>query len=456
VSVVVVGANHRTAPLDLLERMVVSGDRLPKLLHDLDGGSDVSEVVVLSTCNRTEVYLVAERFHGAYSQVRDFFSDLTYLPPDLFADSMYVHYDDSAVRHLFEVAAGLDSAVPGEHEILGQVRDAWEAARAEGTARRGLNQLFRQALEVGKRARTETRIARHVTSISQAAVILAGMHLGGTTSAAGAAGPQDAIGASATAATPGLRGRRAVLVGAGTMARGMASFLVDAGVAELVITNRTAGRAQELAESLSDRMSSPEQPTGTLVRAAGLDELGASLGTADVLLTATNATTTVVQRSLVAASLEGREHPLLVVDVGVPRDVDPSVVALDGVEVLDMDAVAAMTEANLAARHAEADAVRGIVAEEVDRYGAAVSAREVTPVVTALREQAERLRQAELERFSSRLDSLDPEQREAVDALTRGMLAKLLHSPTVRLKDAAGSGRGDRLADSVRDLFDLG
>ena len=135
-SVVVVGANHRTAPLELLERMAVIGDRLPKLLHSLDGAEDVSEVVVLATCNRTEVYLVAERFHGAYSQVRDFFGDLTFLPPDLFAESLYVHYDEPAVRHLFEVTAGLDSAVPGEHEILGQVRTAWDIARAEGTSRR--------------------------------------------------------------------------------------------------------------------------------------------------------------------------------------------------------------------------------------------------------------------------------------------------------------------------------
>jgi glutamyl-tRNA reductase len=449
VSVVVVGANHRTASLDLLERMVVTGDRLPKLLHDLDSGPDVSEVAVLATCNRTEVYLVAERFHGAYSQVRDFFGDLTYLPPDLFSDSLYVHYDASAVRHLFEVAAGLDSAVPGEHEILGQVRDAWEAARAEGTARRSLNLLFRQAVEVGKRARTETRIARHVTSVSQAAVLLAGDHFAGADSAT-----EEAEAISTTGS--GLAGRSAVLVGAGTMARGMASFLVDAGVSELVIANRTPGKADELAASIADRTSSPEQPGTSVVRGIGLDRVGDALARADVLLTATNAAESIVSVEQVAGALDGRAHPLLVVDVGVPRDVDPAVAALEGVEVLDMDAVAAMTEASLAARHAEADAVRGIVAEELERFDSLVNAREVAPVVTALREQAERIRAAELDRFAGRLDGLDAAQRDAVEALTRGMLAKLLHEPTVRLKGAAGSTRGDRLADSVRDLFDLG
>src|SRR5690606_24078779 len=147
-------------------------ERLPKLLHGLDACEDVSEVAMLATCNRTEVYFVAERFHSAYGQIRDFFCDLTHLPPDLFAEHLYVHYDDQAVRHLFQVAAGLDSAVPGEHEIQGQVRQAWQTARDEGTARRSLNMLFRHALEVGKRARTETRISHHVTSVSQAAVIM--------------------------------------------------------------------------------------------------------------------------------------------------------------------------------------------------------------------------------------------------------------------------------------------
>lgn len=443
-SVVVVGANHRTAPLDLLERMVVTGDRLPKFLHDLSAASDLSEAAVLATCNRTEVYVVAERFHGAYGQVRDFFSDLTYLPPDLFADSLYVHYDEAAVRHLFEVTAGLDSAVPGEHEILGQVRQAWEVAREEGTARRTLNHLFRHAVEVGKRARTETRIARHVTSVSQAAVLLAG----------GMSGAADDESLSDSASR--LAGRRTLLVGAGSMARGMASFLADAGVAELVIANRTGSRATELADSILDRLAGTSDEPTTSVRGGGLDLVDAHLRDADVLLTATNASGAVVTVDQVRRALEGRDRPLTVVDVGVPRDVDPAVSELDGVELLDMDDVAAMTEANLARRHAEVDAVRAIVEEELGRYEASTNAREVTPVVRALREQAEQLRLAELQRYASRLEGLTAEQRDAVEALTRGVLAKVLHSPTVRLKEAAGSARGDRLADSVRDLFDLG
>ncbi|CAN5586842.1 glutamyl-tRNA reductase [soil metagenome] len=432
--------------------MVVSGDRLPKLLHDLDGGEDVSEVVVLATCNRTEVYLVAERFHGAYAQVRDFFSDLTFLPPDLFAENLYVHYDDQAVRHLFEVAAGLDSAVPGEHEILGQVRTAWDIARTEGTARRSMNLLFRHALEVGKRARTETRIAHHVTSVSQAAVIMAGEHFANvdlSLDPAALDAADQAPKCAGSRAASGLAGRRAVVVGAGAMARGMASFLADAGVSELVIANRSLDRAENLAASLS------EQGTSSPVRGVGLDDLSTELNGADVLLTATAATDAVVSVEHVSASLVGRTSPLLVVDVGMPRDVDPDVASLAGVELLDMETVAALTEANLAARHAETDAVRSIVDEELLRFAAEINAREVAPVVTSLREQAEGVRRAEVERFANRLEGLDDEQREAVEALTRGMLAKLLHGPTIRLKDSAGSSRGDRLAESVRDLFDL-
>ncbi len=424
-SVVVVGANHRTAPLELLERMAVTGDRLPKLLHDLDAGEHTSEVVVLATCNRTEVYLVAERFHGAYREVRDFFADLTFLPPERFAESLYVHYDDQAVRHLFEVAAGLDSAVPGEHEILGQVRDAWDVARTQGTARRGLNLLFRHALEVGKRARTETSIARHVTSVSQAAVILAGDRLGG------------------------LAGTRAVLVGAGAMGRGMGAFLADAGVSELVVANRTLERADELARSAA---AGRDHLTATAV---GLDALPGAMRAADVVFAATGAPDAVVTEDVVHEGIAGRDRPLLVVDIAVPRDVDPAVAGLDGVELLDMDAVAAFTEAGIAERRREVHAVEEIVEAELRRFAAATSAREVAPVITALRERAEGVRRSELDRAAGRLAELTPEQRDAVEAMTRGLVAKLLHDPTVRLKDAAGSSQGDRLAESVRDLFDL-
>jgi len=425
VSVVVVGANHRTAPLALLERMAVSGDRLPKLLSGLAQSEHTSEVVILSTCNRTEVYVIAERFHGAYQEVRDFFADLTFLPPEDFADSLYVHHDDDAVRHLFEVVAGIDSAVPGEHEILGQVRDAWEVARTEGTARRSLNLLFRHALEVGKRARTETRIAQHVTSVSHAAVIMAGERLGG------------------------FAGRKVVLVGAGTIGRGMASFLAQAGAAEIIVANRTIANAVEVVTA-----AHAESP-GLAARAIGLGDLADHVAASDVLFTATATEEPVIGIDLIRAAVAERDEPMLIVDVAVPRDVDPAVAGLDGVALLDMATIAEFTGAGIASRRREIAAVQVIVDEELDRFVAGSNAREVSPVITAMRQRAEDVRLAELDRFGARLGELPPEQREVVEALTRGIVAKLMHDPTVRLKDAAGSSRGERLADSLRELFDL-
>lgn len=443
-SVLVVGANHRSAPLDLLERMSVTAERIPKLLHALDDGVDVSEVVLLSTCNRTEVYLVAERFHGAYAEVRDFFGDLTFLPPERFADSLYVHYDDQAVRHLFEVSAGLDSAVPGEHEILGQIRDAWEVARREGTARRDLNLLFRHAVGVGKRARTETSIARHVTSVSQASVIIAGERLAALS---GAAAPTDAC--TAAGARAGLAGARAVVVGAGAMGRGVAAFLADAGVSELTVVNRSADRAAELVLRLGSTRDD------LAVRHIGVEDLAAALGDADLLVSATGAPGVVVSPSDVAPALAGRSTPLVVVDIAMPRDVDPAVGELGPVELIDMSDVAEVTEAGISRRRREVAAVTRIVDEELDRFATASDVRQAAPVITSLRERAESIRRLELQRADSRLGELTDVQRSAVEAMTRGLVAKLLHEPTVRLRDTSGSSRGDRLAASIRDLFDL-
>jgi glutamyl-tRNA reductase len=414
------------------------------MLHQLCSGEHTSEAVVLATCNRTEVYLVAERFHGAFGEVRNFFSDLTYLPPDRFADSLYVHYDDQAVTHLFEVAAGLDSAVPGEHEILGQVRTAWEVARSERSAQRGLNLLFRHALEVGKRARSETRIGEHTTSVSQAAVRMAAERLGS------------------------LAGLKVVVVGAGTMGRRLARFLDDAAVGELVLTNRSVERAEELA-------------SGLLVdtRVVALGDLPAQLGDAHVLFSATEAQhpvighrpvvsgdmvvsgdlvvsgDMVVPGDAVARAVAGRNVPLLAIDLAVPRDIDPALGDLDAVDLLDMATVAGITEGALAQRRLEVAGVRRIIDEEVQRYASASSAREVAPLIAAVRGHAEKIRTAEVQRFAKVIDGLEDDQREMLDALTKGIVAKMLHEPTVRLKDAAGSSQGDRLAASLAELFDL-
>jgi glutamyl-tRNA reductase len=419
VSLVAIGLNHRTAPLELLERMAIDAARMPKALGDVATRANLSEAVVLSTCNRIEVYAVAERFHGGFDDVRDFLAESAFLAPEDFADHLFVWHGEEAVAHLFEVAAGLDSAVLGESEILGQVGDAWHVAREEGATSASLNLLFRHALEVGKRVRTETGIARGITSLSQAAVALAADRLGG------------------------LAGRRALVVGAGDMGDGMAMALARSGVDELLVANRSAGPAEALAERAGGR-------------AISLFELTDHLAGVDLLLTSTGASSPVVEHADVLRAMEQRpDRPLLVIDIAVPRDVDPAVGTIPGVTVLDMDDLRAFAAAGAAGRQAEAAGARAIVDTAVERYLDEVSARGAVPVIRSLRDRAESVRQAELDRVAARLAGLDDQQRDAVEAATRAIVAKLVHEPIVRVKDAAGSAKGDRLADSLRDLFDL-
>ena len=417
-SVVVMGLNHRSTPLDLLERMTIGDAALPKALHDLISRPDVSEAVVLSTCNRTEVYAVAERFHGAYKDIRDFLAEVAFLAPEDFADHIYVHYDAPAVAHLFGVAAWLDSAVLGESEILGQVKQAWERSREEGAAGPTLNLLFRHALEAGKRARTDTAIGRHITSVSQAAVAMAAERLGG------------------------LRGRAGLVLGAGEMGEAMALGLAKAGT-RLTIANRTWDTAVALAERTGGR-------------AVGFGDLAASLVDVDVLLTSTGAATPLLEADELRPVLATRAgRPLLIVDIAMPRDIDPAVGQLPGVTLLDMDDLRAFAALGATAREGEVQGVRAIIDDELERYLGASSAREVSPMIVALRDRAERVRQAEVDRYRTRLGELDPTQLEAVEALTHGIIGKLLHDPQLALKDAAGSPRGDRLVAALRDLFAL-
>jgi len=418
-SVVVVGLNHRTVPLDLLERMTVPSSLLPKALADLTSREHVTEAVVLSTCNRIEVYAFAEKFHGAYQDIRNFFAEVSHVAPEEFSDHLTSLYDGDAARHLFSVASGLDSAVLGEHEILGQVRTAWEVSSAEGAVGPVLNPLFRHALEVGKRVRTETAISRNITSVSQAAVAMATDRLGG------------------------LEGRQVLVVGAGEMGEGLARALHSGGVAGIRVANRTWDRAVEVAERLG----------GVPVR---LDDLPHHLAEVDVLLTSTGASAVILEHGDLA-SVVGERHgrELLVVDIAVPRDVDPAAGEIEGVTLLDMDDLREFAEVGIRERQREVTAVQAIVDAELDRYVNESTARSVAPLVASLRSRGDFVRSGELERLAARLGDLDDRQREAVEALAAGIVGKLLHEPTVRMKDAAGTARGERLAEALRDLFDL-
>lgn len=418
-SLIVVSVNHRTVPLEVLERMTVPAAALPKALHELHQREHLSEVVVLSTCNRTEVYVVAETFHGALTDLHSFFVELSGLDLDVFRDHLVTEYDDRAAEYLFGVASGLRSAVVGEHEIIGQVRHAWEVAREEGTVSSRLDALFRHALETGKRARTETAISRGTASVSQAAVQLAAAQLGS------------------------MEGRSVLVLGTGEIGVSMATALRHAGVTDILVANRTRSRATALAARID----------GTTV---ALHELPTALERVDVLLTATSSSTFVLDHDDLASVMAARNNrPLVVVDTGLPRDIDPSAANISGVTLLDLDSIRTFVESGLESRRAEFDKVAAIITEEVNRYSVDEVSRQVSPVVGALRGRFEELRQSELERYAGRLAGLTDEQREIIESLTRQLINKIAHDPTTALKSAAGTVKGQRLADSARALFDL-
>jgi glutamyl-tRNA reductase len=419
VSFIVVGLNHRTVPLEMLERVTVPARDLPKALAGLAGREHLAEVALLSTCNRTEVYADCTKFHPGVADVGDFLSEQSGIPVSDLADHLYSYYDEAAVTHLFGVAAGVDSMILGESEILGQVREALKVAEAEGTAQQSLSRVFRHAIEVGKRSRAETGISRGAVSISSAAVALAAEHLGS------------------------LAGRRVLVLGAGEMGEGMARSLAGSGVAEVTVAGRGRDRAAELAARVGARPLPIERVPEALVAA-------------DVVLTSTGSPGVVISRDDLEAAMTRRlGRPLLMIDIAVPRDVDHDGADVPGVTLLDMDDLRAFADRTLDRRRREVTRVRRIIASELERFREENTAREVAPVVTALRARGEELRRAELERFRSRLESLDPKTAEAVEALTRGIVAKLLHDPTVRVKESAGSGRGQLYVDALTALFDL-
>jgi glutamyl-tRNA reductase len=403
---------------------------------------------------RTEIYAVAGRFHPAMSDLRNCLSDWSGRPPEDFSDGLYSYYDEAATSHLFSVAAGTDSAVLGEGEILSQVRRAWEAARAEHAAGPVLDVLFRHAVETGKRVRAETAIARGTLSLAHSAVELAASAVGSSGGSALGSSGGSALGSSggsalgaggaAVGGRHGLAGRSVLVVGAGEMAASTTrawAAIPERGPLEVV--NRTATRASALARTYGGH-AVPWSGLADAVRRA--DVVIASTGAEGLVLEATEVETIMAERP-------GR--PLLLVDIAVPHDIDPAVRSIDGVTLLDMGDLNEVAELAAADRRRELPRVARIVDEEVARYHEVAAQREVAPLVAALRARAEEIRVGELARLSGRLGPLDDRQLRAVDTLTRGIVAKLLHEPTVQVKAAAGSPRQEQLTQALRYLFDL-
>ncbi len=425
-SVVVVGLEHKSVPLETLERVAVTTAETTEVLAGLSGRQNLSEVVVLSTCLRTEVYAVVDRFHDAVFELQEFLAKRAGLGLEDLESSCTVRFDDDVATHLFSVAAGLESAVLGESEVLGQVRRAWEASDERHVSGPVLAGLFREAVRVGRRARHETAIARGTTSFAHAAVALAAARF-----------------------DTGLAGLDVILFGAGEIGAGLLQALADAPGAgrprRIVVASRTRSRARALVDAVA--------PDDT-VTAVALEDVGGTTQRSDVVFCALDVSSPILTAAELAPAGDRTGSPLLVVDLGVPRNVGAGMASIPGVSLLGMDDLREAVARTTQERHAEVDAVLGIVEEELDRYRADVRGRSAAPVVASLRARLEELRVAELERQRA-LVGLSEEEWARVDEASRATLAKILHRPTVLLKETAGTPRGERLVEALRVLFDL-
>ena len=431
-SVLLFGVSHRSAPVAVLEQLSTDEADQAKIIDRVLHSPLVTEAMVLSTCNRVEVYAVVEAFHGGLSVIGQVLAEHSGMPMGDLTKYAYVRYAEAAVEHLFSVASGLDSAVIGEQQVLGQVRRAYAAAEANHTVGRTLHELSQRALSVGKRVHSETGIDAAGASVVSVALGMAGRRLGGS-------------------GLDGLTGRTAAVVGAGSMGALSGAHLVRAGISAVHVVNRSLPRAQRLAANLREQ--------GVTAWASGLEDIATALADVDIVISSTGAVRPVVSLADVHHALSQRdraglaEQPLVICDLGMPRDVDTAVAGLPNVWVVDMDRI--QREPTARAASGDADAARRIVATEVATYLAGQRMAEVTPTVTALRRRAADVVEAELLRLDNRLPGLDAGHRDEVARTVRRVVDKLLHAPTVRVKQLASAPGGDSYAEALRELFEL-
>jgi glutamyl-tRNA reductase len=417
--VVLVGTSHRRAPVELRELVAFGAKRAGEIAGGL---ADDGEAVALSTCNRTELYLAGESLDTARERAVAELIRLSGLSRDELDDSLYTATDDTAALHLFRVAAGLDSLVRGEGQILGQVRAAYEASQARGASGPFLHRLFRHALRAGKRVRTETGIAENPASVASAAVELVERVFGE------------------------LAGTSLLVLGVGKMGEQTTLGLMARGATDVVVANRSLERAERVAARFG-------------ARATGFDALEEELAAADVVVASTSARGFVVSAEQVARALRSRPgRPIFFVDIAVPRDIDPEVDRLDRCYLYDVDDLERVVDSGSAGRAAHSARAEAIVLEEAEAFRAWRLSRDVVPAIASLRALAEAIRRDELARAERRLGDLSPTERRTVEAMTSRIVDKLLHLPTVRLKEAAaaaGTADGVSYADAVRHLFGL-
>ena len=415
--VAAVGLNHKLAPVEVRESVAFSNGQLPQALAALS--QICPESVILSTCNRTELYAAAQDATALPSSLVQFLSAFHQVPEPAIVPYLYTYRDREAMRHLFAVACGLDSMIVGEPQVLGQVVAAYEQALASRTAGVVLSALFRQAIYAGKRARSETAISRNAASVSYAAVELARQIFGS------------------------LSDRLILIIGAGETGELTAKTLLDCGAQAVIVANRTRARAEEIARRFG----------GSVI---DFTHLPRGLAEADIVISSTGAPHFILHASQIEAAMARRAgRPLFLIDIAVPRDIDPAVQKLEGVHLYDVDDLHAVVESNLRERQRELTKVERIIAEEVDKFECRLRSLAVVPTIAELYSRAESLRQAELARASAYLSELDERQRQAVDAMTTAIVNKILHRPTQRLKAWADSGCDGDYLEVARDLFGL-
>jgi glutamyl-tRNA reductase len=414
-SVLVVGVSHKTAPVDVLERLALDADGVAKLVGDVASGEHVTEATVLATCNRIEIYADVDRFHGSVEEISRLLCERAGQATAEVLPHLYVHYDDGAVSHVFHVAAGLDSMVVGEGQILGQAREALRLGQELGTVGPALNVLFQQALRVGKRSRAETDIDRAAPSMVTAAL--------------------DEV-------VPGgsLAGKRVLVVGAGSMASLAVSTAARLGAVDIAVVNRTEGNAERLAAEYA-------------ARSLPMAELPIALAAADVLISCTGATGVVLPLATLQVARAGADQPLAIIDLALPHDVDPAAADLPGVTLISLKELAEDLRESEAGR--EVSGVRAIVGQEIGAFLAARKQASVTPTVVALRSMATAVVDAEIERLLTRLPDLDPASRAEVEHAVRRVADKLLHQPTTRVKELANETGAVSYAEALRELFAL-
>ena len=418
-SLFVTGMSHRTAPLEVREQLALEEDKVRQILGDLSGRGLLTEVMILSTCNRVEVYGVAEVPGEARSAAFSLLGAQRGLRlPDLEA-LLYTKTEEDAVLHVFRVAASLDSMVLGEPQILGQVKDAFALAQSSSTVGPLLHTLMTQAFNVAKKVRTETEIGRLAVSVSFAAVELARKIFGS------------------------LEGKSVLLVGAGEMGELAARHLVDQGSLPVYVTNRTRSRAEELARALA----------GTAVP---FDQLDASMESVDIVITSTAAPEPIIRAAEVQRAMHARRsRPLFFIDIAVPRNVEAAVNGLPNVFCYDVDDLRGVVESNLRERQREAQRAEALVQREVERFAERLKDLEVVPTIVSLREKLEAVRRAEGDRALARLPNADAETRRIIEALSEAIINKVLHAPTVKLRDSSRQGHGPRWIELISELFGL-